>query len=121
MAADCVTIQTIDDIVVATVTKEKLLDQATITTLHDELMAQLARHPRISLVVDLAEVGYLSSAMLGKFVALFKGVKAAKGRLAICGVKPGLKPLFSITKLDQLMDFLPDTDGAVARFRSQPL
>jgi anti-anti-sigma factor len=121
MAADFVMIQTLGDIVLVKVMKEKLLDLASITALHDELMNQLERHPRISLVIDLADVTYLSSAMLGKFVALYKAIKAGKGRLAIGGVKPALKPLFTITKLDQLMEFFPDAGAAVDLYRRKPL
>ena len=121
MPCDFLMTQAYDNIVLAKVMRERLLDAPAIASLSEDLMKLLDRYPRISLVLDLSDVGYLSSAMLGKLVALLKGVKAGKGRMAIAGVRPALKPLFTVTQLDKLMEFYPDAEQALLLYKRKPL
>jgi anti-anti-sigma factor len=121
MPCDFLLVQAYDKIVLAKVMKERLLDIPTIASLSEGLNELLDRYPRISLVLDLADVGYLSSAVLGKLVALHKAIKAGKGRLAIGGVKPPMMPLFKVTQLDKIIQFFPDAQQAIMLFRREPL
>ena len=117
MACDFLLIQAYDKIVLVKVMKERLLDVRDIASLAEGLMDLTKRYPRMSLVIDLSDVGYLSSAMLGKLVALYKAVKADKGRIAIGGVKPSLMPLFTVTQLDKMMQFFPDAEQAIKLYK----
>ncbi|MBA2481716.1 MAG: STAS domain-containing protein [Planctomycetes bacterium] len=121
MPCDFLMVQVYDKIVLAKVMKERLLDPASIASLSEGLSELVDRHPRISLVIDAADIGYLSSAMLGKLVALYKAIKVAKGRIAMGGVKPQLMPLFKVTQIDKLMPFFNDAGQAVTEFRRSPL
>jgi anti-anti-sigma factor len=122
MACDFLIVQRYDNLVLAKVTKERLLDPASITSLSDALIAEVNRSAmRPSIVLDLAEVGYLSSAMIGKLVAVLKAVKAVKGRMALAGVKPSIMPLFKITQLDKLFDFSEDAEQLILAYRRKPL
>jgi anti-sigma B factor antagonist len=121
MPSEFLNIQAYENIVLAQITKERLLDAPTINTLAQELTLLLDRYPKISLVLDLAAVDYLSSAMLGKLVALYKGVKTNKGRMAMAGVKPALMPLFKVTQLDKLMEFFPEAKDAIFLYKRKPL
>ena len=118
MACDFLMTQAYEKIVLAKVMKERLLDAAAIASLAEGLNDLTKRYPRMSLVLDLADVGYLSSAVFGKLVALYKVVKADKGRIAICGVKPSLMPLFTVTQLDKMMQFFPDAEQAIKLYKS---
>ncbi|MBA3707816.1 MAG: STAS domain-containing protein [Planctomycetes bacterium] len=121
MPCDFLLVEAYDKIVLAKVMKERLLDPVSIASLSEGLSELVDRHPRINLVIDAGDIGYLSSAMLGKLVALFKAIKAAKGRMAIGGVKPSLMPLFKVTQLDKIITFYPDAGQAVTEFRRNPL
>jgi anti-anti-sigma regulatory factor len=59
--------------------------------------------------------------MVGKLVALYKGVQAQRGRMAICGVKPALKPIFTMVQLDKLVPFHPDAERVLLEWRRKPL
>ncbi len=53
---------------------------------------------------------YLSSAALGKLITMEKKVKAAKGKLRLCCIRPEIYEVFAITKLNRLFK--------IARIRS---
>lgn len=114
-------IQVYDGIVLVQVTKERLLEMPVINAIGVDLTGLLDRHARPSVVIDLAPVSYLSSAMVGKLIAFYKGVIAAKGRLAIAGVRPDLMPIFKITQIDKLIRFYPDAQQVILEFKRKPL
>ncbi len=121
MSCEFLMVQTYDGIVLARPEKDRLLDAPAIASLSDALTALIDRHPKISLVLDLGAVQSLSSAMLGKLVALHKLVKVAKGRVAIAGVKASIMPLFTVTRLDKLFEFHAEAEQAILLYRRKPL
>ncbi len=122
MPCDFLTVERYDKIVLAKVTKDRLLDPVSINALADELNSLVDKHMHISLILELSEVGFLSSAMLGKLVAVYKNViKLSKGRMAITGVKPSIMPLFKITQLDKMMQFAPDAQEVILLYKRKPL
>jgi len=114
-------IQSYDGIVLVHVNKDRLLDAPVITAISAELMALLDRYPKPSIVLDMSSVAYLSSAMVGKLIALYKGVIGAKGRMAIAGVRPDLMALFKITQIDKLIRFYPDAQQVILEYKRKPL
>ena len=114
-------IQAYDRIVLVQVAKDRVLDTPVINAIGAELTSLLDRHAKPSIVLDLAPVAYLSSAMVGKLIAFYKGVTAAKGRLAIAGVRPELMPLFKITQIDRLIRFYPDAQQVILEYKRKPL
>lgn len=121
MSCDFLLVQRYDKIVLAEVKKERLLDPASITSLGEALIAECDRTAKISLVIDVTEVGYLSSAMIGKLVAVHKAAKLSKGRVAIAGLKPALLQMFKVTQLDKLFEFAPAAEQLIMAYRRKPL
>jgi len=121
MASEFLDIQAYDSIVLAKITKERLLEAPVIALLGDDLLKLVDRYPRLSLILDLSDVGYLSSAFIGKLIALFKALSAAKGRMTIAGVKPSLMPLFQVTRLDKIMTFEPVVEKAIQFYKRKPI
>jgi anti-sigma B factor antagonist len=118
---DFVHVETYQSIIQARVARERLLDAGQIQAMHEVLQDHVNRHGRPSLVIDMHEVGYMSSAAIGKLVALHKQVKGSKGRMAIAGLRDSLKPLFKVTGLDKLFDFQPDAGALVQEWRRKPI
>ncbi len=121
MSCDFLMVQRYDTIVLAKVMKERLLDAQAIGSLAMALLAECDRTARINLVIDMVDVGYLSSAMIGKLVAVHKSAKAGKGRVAIAGLKAPLLQMFKVTQLDKLFDFAPDAEEIIKLYRRKPL
>lgn len=121
MPCDFLVVQAYDNIVLARVERDRLLDGGAIQVVADELLKLTDRYPRISLVLDMEAVSALSSAMLGKLVALHKAVKTCKGRLALAGIKPSIRPLFTVTGLEKLFEFYPTAQEAILLYKRKPL
>ncbi len=63
-------------------------------------------------VVNFANVEYVSSTFLGRLLAMQKKLKAAEGKLVLCGLNDVVREIFQITKLEDLFDFADDQDSA---------
>ena len=59
---------------------------------------------------------YLSSAALGKLITMEKKVKAAKGNLRLCCIRPEIYEVFAITKLNRLFKICEDQERALEGF-----
>ena len=110
-------IQAYDGVVLVKITKDRLLEAPVIAAISTELMELLDRYANPSIVIDMADVAYISSAMVGKLIALYKGVTALKGKVAIGGVRESLMPIFKVTQIDRLMKFSPDAPSAIMLFK----
>ncbi|MBI2921777.1 MAG: STAS domain-containing protein [Planctomycetes bacterium] len=89
----------------------RILDETTVKAIADELMALVDSTYKIKLLLDFSNVEYLSSAVLGKLVATYKKVQEGKGQMKLCAIKPAIKEVFKITKLDKMFD-IHDTQAA---------
>ena len=54
--------------------------------------------------LDMTNVQYLTSTVLGHLVGLHKRLQAAGGRLTLENVPPGIKDILRVTMLDHLLD-----------------
>lgn len=75
------------------------------------LEEQLSLLPQVtagdSLLLDLGEVRYVSSAGLGALIAFHRKVRAAGGRFALANTTHAVREVLTLTRLDKLLDVLP--------------
>lgn len=86
------------------------VDAATCALLEGHCKRQMTEHQRQSLVLDLTEVEYLSSAGLRAVLSLGKHALAAGGKLVLCGVKGPVREILSIAGF---LNLFPVTDTVV--------
>jgi anti-anti-sigma factor len=108
-------------VVIFRILKDRLLEVAAINDVAAGLTGQVNRHERISLVIDAQAVTHMSSAMLGKFVAVQKMVKKSKGRLALSGLSKSIMPLFEVTKLTKVFTIAATPDQIIKEYTRRPL
>lgn len=106
------------NITIATFLEVAFLDETSIKSLGDELEKLVSEKNGINLVINFANVDYLSSAVLGRLVKIYKLVRKTKGKLKLCGIKNNILQVFKITKLDKMFPIFPDKDKAVKSFKS---
>ena len=94
----------------------KILDEASIGELGEEMFALVESENRGSILLNFSDVEFLSSAALGKLITLDKKVKAAGGKLKLCNIRPQIYEVFAITKLNNLFDIHETEDEALAAF-----
>jgi anti-anti-sigma factor len=73
----------------------------------DRLIDSVAMRSGLRLVIDLGEVQYLTSPMLGQLINLKKRLGRGGGRLGLQHVHPDLLQVFRITRLDRVFDLEP--------------
>jgi anti-sigma B factor antagonist len=109
-------IEEVNGVTVATFVDKKILDETNIQTIGNQLFGLVDEDGRKSIVLDFSHVEYLSSAALGKLITLDKKVKATKGKLRLCSIRPEIYEVFAITKINKLFSIHDDQAAALASF-----
>lgn len=106
----------VGDVTVVRFVDRKILDEANIQELGQELFRLVEEDHRTRLLLNFSSVEFLSSAALGKLITLDKKVKANKGKLKLSNIRPEIYEVFAITKLNKLFDIRDDEADALANF-----
>ena len=69
-----------------------------------------------SLLLDLAQLDYISSAGLRSLLIAAKRAQSAEGRLAVCALTTNVREVFRISGFDTIIDVHPDRDAALRSF-----
>lgn len=109
-------IEEISGVTVVRLLEKKILDEANIEALGQELFALVDKDGRKKLILDFTLVEYLSSAALGKLITMHKKVITAKGKLALCCIQKDIMDVFKITQLNKVLTLCSDLDDALAKF-----
>ena len=94
----------------------KILDESNIQELGREMFSLIEQDGCQKLLLNFSNVEFLSSAALGKLIALDKKVKAQKGVLKLSNIRPEIYEVFAITRLNKLFDIHDDESDALAAF-----
>jgi anti-sigma B factor antagonist len=95
---------------VVTVT-EKRLDAKIAVSFKDE-MATLINAGETTVILDLAQVGFVDSSGLGAIVTSLKLI-GRKGDLLVSGVKDDVMTMFTLTRMDRVFQMFPTTEDAL--------
>ena len=106
----------VGDVTVVRFVDRKILDEANIQELGQELFALVEREKRGKILLNFSAVEFLSSAALGKLITMDKKVKAHSGTLKLSNIRPEIYEVFAITKLNKLFDIKDDEADALAAF-----
>ena len=88
------------------------MDAITAPAMQDAIDEVLKSQPA-HLVIDLAEVPYISSAGLRVFIRTAKAVKQF-GKLAVCGIEDNVRQVFDLAGFDKIMSLCADLEAAKA-------
>ncbi len=106
-------IEEVGDATIVRFVDRRILDETNIQIIGNQLFGLIDEDARKKIVLDFSNVEYLSSAALGKLITLDKKVKAAKGKLRLCGIRPDIHEVFAITRLDQVFTIFPNQEKAL--------
>ena len=106
----------VGDVTVVRFVDRKILDEANIQGLGQELFQLVEEENRGKLLLNFSTVEFLSSAALGKLITLDKKVKSHGGKLKLSNIRPEIYEVFAITKLNKLFDIREDESDALAAF-----
>lgn len=106
----------VGDVTVVRFVDQKILDEAKIQQLGQELFELVETDGRGKILLNFTRVEFLSSAALGKLITLDKKVKGQGGTLKLSNIRPEIYEVFAITKLNKLFDIKDDEVDALAAF-----
>ena len=69
-----------------------------------------AKLPQV--LIDLGGVSYIDSSGLALFIEAMQRVQAYGGKFALCNLRPSVKSIFEIARLDQVFKIFPDRASA---------
>jgi anti-sigma B factor antagonist len=99
---------------VVTFADSKIIDEAEIQELGQELYDLVERDNRKKIVLNFGNVEFLSSAALGKLIGFDKRVKQHSAELILTNIRPEIYEVFAITKLTKLFQIKDDEADALA-------
>lgn len=109
-------VEDIGDVTVVNFTDRKILDEASIQVIGEQLFSLVDEAGRRKILLNFANVEFLSSAALGKLITLNKKLQAAGGRLILCNIDPQIYEVFEITKLNKLFNIQKEEQAALQAF-----
>jgi anti-sigma B factor antagonist len=71
-------------------------------------------------VLDFADIDYISSAGLRVLMLAAKGAKSAGGSLLVAGLQPVVREIFEISRFDKILACYPDVAQALAAAPARP-
>jgi anti-anti-sigma factor len=80
------------------------LDQETVDEIRHQLLALADTPGAPELILDFANVDYVAGLALGTLITLHKRLAAADRRLTLCNLRPLVREVFAITRLDCLLN-----------------
>ncbi|HOD84667.1 MAG TPA: STAS domain-containing protein, partial [Phycisphaerae bacterium] len=99
MAASGLVINQIYGVVVVNFRNQSILDGASIDAIAADLYALVDEQAHRKMILDFTAVRFLSSQVIGTLLQVDKKIKAIKGKVVICGMKPNLYKVFETMNL----------------------
>lgn len=75
---------------------------------------------RVRLLVDGAQLKYISSAGLGVFMGFIEEVREKGGDIKICSLTPKVRQVFDILGFQAIYDMVDSREAAIQRFSEAP-
>lgn len=67
-----------------------------------------------ALIVDFSKIDFIDSSGLGTLVSLLKMMNG-KGEMTLCALNPGIRNMFTQTRMDRIFRICPDRAAALAQ------
>jgi len=87
-----------------TFTQERIVDEQQIRELHDAFQEVIEKNQSNRLILNFANVEFMTSALLGLLVRIHKKVCELGGHLQLSNLDPNLHRVFEITQLTKVFD-----------------
>lgn len=116
MAASSLLIQTIREVTVATIDDTAIVDAPRLEAMAAGLYELVDDRACKKLIIDFTKVKSMSSSAMSTLIELRKKIRAIKGNLVLCGLRPELQQLFKITGMNKLFSLYATEQEALMSF-----
>ncbi|MBI4567882.1 MAG: STAS domain-containing protein [Planctomycetes bacterium] len=94
------------------------LDESHAGELAYELNKTAEKEFQPKILINMKDVTYISSAIIGKLAAFQKKMNQDKGTLKFCSVSSAVMKVFQVTRMDKIFTIYGDAVGAMNAFRA---
>jgi anti-sigma B factor antagonist len=101
------------DVAVAELTDKRILDEAVISQIAEQLYGLVGESETPKMVVNFLNVSHMSSGALGMLITLHKRIREKGGELRLCNIRPSIYEVFAITRLNEVFRICETRDAAV--------
>jgi len=98
---------------IVTFRDEKILQEQDIKSIQTTIFSVVEQGEKINLVLNFANVKFLSSAVLGLLIRISKKVYEQNGKLRLCDIDPKIYEIFKITRLTEVFQVHKSLDNAI--------
>lgn len=92
-----------------------IIDAVLVQSISESLYELVDKKAIRRIVLDFTDVKFMSSQMVGVIVSLNNRAKAIGGIVTLCAMRPELRKVFQIMKLDKILDFAENEDEALKK------
>jgi anti-anti-sigma factor len=108
-----------DDVLVVYITASKILENAKIQQIGQELTQLAEQNPGGKIVLNFQEVKFMSSAMINNIVNFHRKCSKNDIKLKLCEISKDVMEVFNLMKLHKLLDIQKSEDKAIASFEKK--
>lgn len=94
------------DVTLVTFNDERIVDEEQIRELRASFEPVVEKNQQKKLVLNFANVNFMTSALLGLLVIVHKRVSEQGGRIQLCNLDPNIQRVFEITKLTKIFEIV---------------
>jgi anti-sigma B factor antagonist len=116
MAGSGLQIEQVGDVAVVRFGDCRSLDESSSHAVGQELNDLVEKEGHLKVLLNMADVVFLTSTALGKLVILHKKMKVAGGVLKLCALQGPIESIFQITHLNHLFEIYPNEAAALLAF-----
>lgn len=109
-------IEQIGDVALVTFTSRSILDPQAATVIGRQLKVLVQDQGSKRVILDFGNVERLTTLVVGQVAALHQTIKAAGGRLAVCGIQADVFGIFQILRLHKILHIYKDEQEALQSF-----
>ncbi len=106
----------VDDVTVVHFRDQRILEDLAIQELGQELFYLVDVEHRKKLLLNFANVNFLSSGALGKLNSLEKKMRVLGGVVKLCSIHPTIYKVFEITRFNTIFEIFQAEADALASF-----
>jgi anti-anti-sigma factor len=109
-------VERVDVVTVARFVDSRIVDEAILREIDDEMYDLATNRDFCPLVLNFANVEFLSSSLLNSLIRLNGAIERSLGKLILCNLRPNIRKVFDITRLASRFDIRNSEAEAVAAF-----
>ena len=113
-----ITVLTREGVQIVQINDRQLLEQSVIDSITQNVSQLAYTEASPKLIIDLKAVEWMSSSGLGMLIAVDRVFKVRSGRAIVVGVRPEVRDVFKVSRVDQFMEIKLNVEEAMKSFRA---